>query len=210
MKFKHILLGISAFVLIVVFYFILSIRSALHYSQKDFDLDSFQVALINAYATNDSVYFVNGKQEVEGFVVKAIRREGKKESGIFLAAPAYNSVQIEINYFPHDTWMGEIFTDTGRRIDYPSLLAISNSPQSRQRAYSIQFKNFSSRYDTVLGTFHRDTLFINGRLLTDYYEPENNYPERVKEKDDVASVYWTVKDGLIAYKTKCGDYWIKR
>ena len=53
-------------------------------------------------------------------------------------------------------------------------------------------------------------MTLNDITLTNYYKLEHQYPERVSDSTDIEIIYWTNKEGLIAYKNKGGEIWTKK
>ena len=78
--------------------------------------------------------------------------------------------------------------------------------------YSIHFKDFytSAGGNNTIGKLRTDTVNINGKIITNFYEINHGYSERVTEPANIELVYWTDNDGLIAYKNKRGDWWTKK
>ncbi len=208
-KFYYFLWFVLAIFIIVGSFIWFCSWSASRYDQNDFDLDSNQLSITRPYSKNDSVCFIDRYGHVEGFVVKSIKRKEKKQGGIFLALPAYNYFGVEVNYFPKDLWISHSVDGNRSWFDYQSLISIENSPQTKHRSCHIEFKNFSSKNNVDLGLLHKDSICIGSRMITNYYQPERDYQERAVESTDVKDIFWTIQDGLVAYKTVSGDYWVK-
>jgi hypothetical protein len=95
-------------------------------------------------------------------------------------------------------------------INFQGLLWITKYPIGKSIQYRIDFKDFHSRMDSVVGHFNSEPLELNNLTLTNYYTVEHGYPERIKDSTDIEVVYWTDKDGLTAYRNKGGEIWTKK
>jgi len=95
------------------------------------------------------------------------------------------------------------------KIDYQGLFSFAKYPTDKSTEYSISYKDFYSRYDSIFAEFHKDTILLNGLRFDSYYICRNLYPERLKYSKSIEIVFWTDKYGLTAYKSKDGEIWTK-
>jgi hypothetical protein len=54
--------------------------------------------------------------------------------------------------------------------------------------------------------YHTDTIKINNKVITNYFEIKSEYTKQTS----IDLIYWTDKDGLIAYKKMNGNRWTKK
>jgi hypothetical protein len=90
------------------------------------------------------------------------------------------------------------------------LLWITKYPIGKTIQYAIDFKDFHSTTDSVIGQFFTEPLDLNNLTLTNYYKVQHGYPERITDSIDIEVVYWTDQAGLVAYRNKGGEIWTKK
>jgi hypothetical protein len=193
---------------------ITGISGCCSYDKKDFDFSSTDLKPISSFKQGDTIYFESNTGDIDTILIHKIDSIQNRNCGGFMAKPAENYLFVTIKHLPNDKlWTGTT-TDgtTGKtEINYQNVITIDKRPQMKEMDYSIHFKDFyTSGGNNPIGKLRTDTLNINGRQITNFYEINHGYPERVKEPLNIETVYWTNKDGLLAYKNKKGDWWIKR
>jgi hypothetical protein len=130
-----------------------------------------------------------------------------------MAPKPSNTRWVTIKHLPQDNWHGtsqDMIKGGKIEIDYQGLLWITKLPIEKTIKYSIDFKDFHSSSDSVIGEFHTEALAINNITLTNYYKVKHGYPDRVTDPANIEFIYWTDKEGLIAYQNKGGVIWTKK
>jgi len=167
-----------------------------------YDLDK-ELAHFSDYKIGDTIYFQSNLGDIDTISILDFGTERNEICGGF--------GRIVIKHLPVDTWTStsQDFTTDGK-IDtvYQLLFSFSNYPTDKY--YVINFKDFNSNIDSVIGEFHADTIKLNDMNISNYYSVKHGYPERITEPKNVATIYWTDKFGLTAYKTKDGETWTKK
>lgn len=197
------------------FLFLLCFSGCCSYDQKDFDFNKNDLLPFSSFKEGDTIYYENSMNDIDTFLIHKIDSIQNKNCGGLMAMPAENYLYVAIKHLPKDElWTGTT-TDatTGRtEINYQNIISIDKRPQMKEKDYSIEFKDFytSSGGDKIFEKLHTDTVIINGKSITNFYEIEHGYPERLTNPRNIELVYWTNNDGLLAYKNKQGEWWIKK
>jgi len=196
--------------------FILTIIiSSCTYNKKDFDFNSNDLRPISAFKQGDTIYYQSSTGDLDTILIYKIDSIQNRNYGVFMAPPAENYLFVAIKHLPNDKFWTGTTTDatTGKtEINYQNILSIDKRPQMKEMDYSITYKDFYTSAGGIktLGKLRTDTVNINGNIITKFYEIYHGYPERVTEPTNIELIYWTDKDGLIAYKNKKGEWWTKK
>lgn len=175
---------------------------------KKSELDHF-----SSFTVGDTIVYTDQIGNSDSIVIKEISEHDEDPEvncGILSAQPNnYKAVYIEhlpLNIYPFSHWEVD---STAEIKDFNDLLSMNITPSPREVDLHISFKNFifnKSGYqdyriekDTVIGSFH----------ITSFYRFPHSYPERVKDSSYITEVYWTAKHGLIAYKNRQGNTYLK-
>lgn len=186
------------------------LAAACSYSDKDFNLTDTERSYLNALKAGDTICFESSGKQWDSFVVLGIDSNQKKESGYLMALPAFNNVFVSIKHLPVDNFVSVSQDMTTKTIDtvHEQLICISKYPQERESAVSFQFKHFYYDSKSMPASTHTDTV-INNTRLTDYFiingsaDPDTAYTK-------IEQLYWTRKEGLVAYKQKNGIFWTRK
>ena len=181
------------------------------YSDKDFNLNENERSFLSVFKTGTILYYENSKNQVDSFLVIGIDSTQKKESGYLMALPAFNNIFVSIKHLPVDSFISTNQDMTTKKIDtvHEQLICVSKHPQQKETSFSFQFKRFFYYTKNGLGQLHSDTI-INNIRLTNYYIIKDNFVDRDTSYVKIEQLYWTQKDGLVAYKQKNGIYWTKK
>jgi hypothetical protein len=182
------------------------------YSDKDFNLSDNERDFLNAFKKGDTLYYVSSNNMTDTFLVRGIDSAEKKETGSFMALPAYKSVWISIKHLPVDTFYSGVFPDTTRNkmdTSFNQIITISKEPQSKKTEYTFMFKRFLASSENEIGKLNKDTITINSKLISDYYIIKNKW-QSDSASTAIECLYWTKKEGLVAYKYNNGTCWTKK
>jgi hypothetical protein len=198
-------------ILLFLFYF----SSCCSYDKKDFDFNKNDLLPFSSFKVGDTIYYENLLGDIDTILIHKIDSIQNKNCGGLMAMPAGNYLYIAIKHLPNDQlWTGTT-TDatTGKtEINYQEIISIDKIPQTKEMSYSIDFKDFhtSAGENNIFEKLRTDTVIINGKNITNFYEVEHGYPERLTKPTNIELLYWTDNDGLIAYKNKQGEWWTKK
>ncbi len=201
--------------LIIYIIAIVFIYSCNSYDKKDFDFNSNDLRPLSSFKQGDTIYYQSTTGDLDTIMIYKIDSIQDRNSGGIMAKPAENYLFVAIKHLPNETaWTGTTQDGTSGKteINYQYIITIDKIPQMKEMNYSIHFKDFynSAGGDNTLGKLRTDTVNINGKNIANFYEINHGYPERVTEPTNIELVYWTDKDGLVAYKNKRGDWWTKK
>ncbi len=174
---------------------IVAIFSELRYDKKDLEFTPAQLALIDHFKINDTFCFQNATGIRDTFYVDSITNDRKAEPGVFMAAPAYAHREVVL------TRTSEPGAD--------HVLRISAFPQAKERDAWLSLGSFEYSFNDT-SREHVDTITLNGVLLKDIVVLRNKYPARATRAHDMVTVFWTDKDGILAYETMNGRYWLRQ
>jgi hypothetical protein len=191
-------------ILIVLF------SSCCSYDQKDFDFTSEELAVASSLHLGDTIYYESNLHNIDTILIIDTLSEQIKGCGMFIQPRPTNNLSFLIKHLPVDNWYGTSTTNSETKIDYQSLLTITKSPKPKQIEFSFSFKGFYSSLDSIIGELQTDTVEFNNRKFWDYYLIKHSYPERIKNASDVTEIYWTKKEGLVAYRNKGGEVWARK
>jgi hypothetical protein len=200
---------------LTIFILVIIISGCCSYDKKDFDFNSTDLLPISSFKQGDTIYYESNLGDLDTILIYKIDSIQDRNCGGLMAKPAENYLFITIKHLPNDKlWTGTTtYGNTSKiRIDYQNIITIDKRPQLKEIDYSIDFKDFytSAGGNNSIGKLRTDTININGQKVTNFYEIEHGYPERITDPLNIETVYWTNEDGLLAYKNKKGDYWVKK
>jgi len=185
--------------------------SCCSYNSKDFDFNADNLRHFSSFKQGDTIFYESSAHDIDTILIVGFGTKQNKNCGSFMAQRPINEKWIEIMHLPIDRWHGT--TQDGnkpKRIDYQKLFWISKSPTDKTTEYKIDFKDFHSSFDTVIGEYHTDALILNNKKISNYYLVSHAYPERIIDSKNIECVYWTEMEGLVAYKNKAGEIWTKK
>ena len=174
------------------------------------EFDKQELRHFSNYEKGDTIFFESNTGDIDTLEIMGFKNEKFDKCGGFMAPRPSNTRWLTIKHLPKDTWHGtsqDMSKDGIIEIDYQGLLWITKYPIDKTTEYSLDFKDFYSRNDSVIGQFYSEPLEINNLTLTNYYEVRHGYPERITDSTDIEVVYWTDQDGLVAYRNKGGEIW---
>ena len=183
------------------------------FDKKDMEFNDKELAHFSDYKIGDTIYFQSNLGDIDTIMIVGFGTERNENCGGFMAPRPVNGKWVQIKHLPVDKWIGTSQDMTiGGKIDtvYQELLWISKHPTEKEVDYHITFKDFHSKFDTIIGEFHTDTVKLNDLNLSNYYLVKHAYPERITEPKNIESIFWTDKLGITAYRTKDGETWTKQ
>jgi hypothetical protein len=193
------------FALLTVFF-----SACCNYDKKDFDFTSEELGFSSSLYVGDTMYFESNLHDHDTIVIIDTLSEQVRGCGLFIQPKPTNSLSFLIKHLPVDNWLGTSTANSKTKIDYQSLFTITKSPKPKQLEFIFNFKGFYALQDSIIGELHTDTVEINGRKFCNYYLIKHSYPERIKNDSDVTEIYWTKKEGLIAYRNQGGEIWTRK
>ncbi len=195
----------------IVFTLLTALLSACNsYDQKDFDFSNDELTFASSLHLGDTIYYESNLHDIDTLLIIDTLSEQVKGGGFFMSPRPTNNLSYLIKHLPVDIWHGTSTVNAKTKIDYQSLFSISKSPKPKQLEFSFNFKGFYSKHDLTIGELHTDTVKLNDSKFWNYYLIKHSYPERIKNESDVTELYWTKKEGLIAYKNKGGEVWVRK
>lgn len=176
---------------------------------EKFIFDSKFDSLYKAVSYRDTMFFENGQNRIDTFVLTKIDSSLVNKIDCFMCPRAAKSVFRKYKQYPINYWADSIYenqsTDKekviGREV---SLVSMTKFPDVNITRVYISFKNFHSSIEGSLGQPSNDSLKINGLYFTNYYILNSTAQSLIVNDEDVEIVFVTLKDGIIAYKEKSG------
>ncbi|WP_207420280.1 hypothetical protein [Desertivirga brevis] len=184
------------------------------YDKKDFDFNTKDLRPVSSFKEGDTIYFEGPSGDLDTIMIYKIDSIQKRSWGAFMAPAAENHLFVAIKHLPnHILWTytvteGSTF-DT--KVYYQNLITVTKRPQTKEVSYSIAFKDFSASNgkNGTLGAIRKDTVIVNRKNITNFYEIESDQPQSKSDLGCMETIYWTDNEGLMAYKNKRGDWWTK-
>ena len=195
----------------LIFFIFLTLSACRSYDSKDFEFNDKELRHFSALHQGDTIFYESNKHDIDTIVIVGFTIEQHKD-GIGLMAPKpANYKAVNIQYIPIDKWHStmQIGNNPKKFIEYQELFSIHKDPIEKRTTYHIEFKDFYSLYDTTIGEYHADTIQLNNKKISDYYLVKCNCPSRNISINNIDLVYWTDKDGLVAYQNSSGEIWTK-
>lgn len=183
------------------------------FDKTDLEFDKQELRYFSDYKNGDTIFFESNLGDTDTIKIIGYQNEKLDKCGGLMTPQPSNTKWLTIQYLPTDIWHGtsqDMTKGTEVEIDYQRLLCITKYSNGNKTQYKINFKDFYSRMDSVIGEYHSETLKLNGVILSNYYEVEHGYPERITDVNHIEVVYWSDQDGLVAYKSKSGEIWTKK
>lgn len=117
------------------------------------------------------------------------------------------TISINFKHLTKTAWDEKTYnTDsTGEFIS----ISIRTGPYNKDFQMCFSFINWFLYCDTTsaIGNVRKDTLLINGSIVTNYINIADTSTLMHNEGTDIVNVYWVNKYGIIAYKYRNGDLW---
>ena len=183
------------------------------FDKKDIEFNDNELRHFANYKVGDTIYFENVLGDIDTLEIMGFENYKYDKCGGFLAARPSNTRGVSIKHLPKDNWHGtsQDMSKGGEiEIVYQGLLWVSKHPIEKTIEYSFDFKDFYAYSDSILGEYHSETLTLNNISLTNYYKVKHGHPEKVTDPSHIEFIYWTDKDGLVAYQNKGGQVWTKK
>jgi hypothetical protein len=197
------------FIILFFIIFISSCTSPIQSQQKYF-LNENDLKHLADYKYRDTIIFSSNLGNIDTIIVSAIGYEdfrsinylGNRVDSIF-------GKSIAIQFFPIDKCLDTLPEDDPGKdfVNSQRLIHVQKSQKTNKPLYLITFKDFISKIDSVLGTYHTDSININGNWITNYYLVEPQESNKPKKSKSIITVYWTDKSGLTAYTNREGESW---
>ena len=188
------------------------VSSCCSYDRNKFEFSIKERTHFNKYRIGDTIYFQSNFGDVDTIAIIGIDSERYENCNGFSHKPI-NAKWIMIKHLPVDKWSGtsQIKTNGSQpSINFQWLLSISKYPTDKKTEYQINFKDFHSNPDTIIGIFNKDTLVLNDIKLSNYFKLNKVASEKSAEPQDIETIYWTDKYGLTAYVSKNGEIWTNK
>jgi len=184
---------------IILFYLLLFLTSCItRTSSPDCVLPQEALSLMAPYKISDKIYFKSDFNNID--TIQIVNQEVTK-----------CEVLISIRHLPEDEWMSTyIIPDIEKEEKMPQrLFSMSYYPAWDHVQYSLGYRNFHY-HNEVNRPFGRylEKIIINNYEITECHKLEHSYPKRIKQGNDIISVYWTKEYGLTAYESKNGEIWL--
>jgi hypothetical protein len=183
------------------------------FDEKDLEFDKQELRHFADYKKGDTIFFESTSGDIDTIEIMGFKNEIFDKCGGIMAPRPSNTCWLTIKHLPKDNWHGtsQDMTKDGKiEIDHQGLLWITKYPIGKTIQYAIDFKDFHSTTDSVIGQFFTEPLDLNNLTLTNYYKVQHGYPERITDSIDIEVVYWTDQAGLVAYRNKGGEIWTKK
>ena len=174
----------------------------------DIELKNF-----SSFAVGDTIIFFSNQGNADTIIVQEISptiKEFEINCGFLSAQPSnYKSIHIQnypINKYPYSHWE----TDSTAAIKNNQwFMSMDITPNPREVNMTVCLKNFSYMHGNYQDyKIEKDTI-IGKYNLKSFYRFPHSYPERMRDSTYINKIYWTPKEGLIAYTNLKGELFIK-
>jgi len=194
----------------IIFSLLVLVLFSCGYDAKDFNFNADELKLISAYKVGDTIYFENGKGDVDTIVVLRIDTVQKRMPGFYPAQPASNRIGVVIKHPPVDRWIvhSTNMSTKEKKTEYQHIISLSKFPQIKERGFMIQFKDFFS-FGKDFWNYNSDTLLLCGQKITNYYAIDRGFRDEGLAPQSIRLIYWTREYGLTAYKYANGECWVR-
>ncbi len=153
-------------------------------------------SVFNSIRTSDTLIFINEKYDEMKFFILKFDSIIANEKGLFMSPKPYKMYQLEFS-------QPEIS-------DYKFLreneIFINKDPGENSTTLCIQFCDLYFFGDSI-PPLKTDTIDILGQAIFDYYLFESSL--KAKNDNDAVALYLTLKNGIVALKTKKVE-WIRK
>jgi hypothetical protein len=187
--------------------------SCCSYDKNDFEFNNEELEHFSDYKIGDTINFESNLGDIDTITIVDFKTERNDNCSGFMAPMPLNGKWVQIKHLPIDKWHGtsqDMATGGKIEVVYQELFWITKFPTEKKTEYSISFRDFYSKSDTIIGEHHTDTITLNDLKISNYYIVRHGYPERVIEPKNIETLFWTDKFGLTAYKSKDGETWTKK
>jgi hypothetical protein len=84
---------------------------------------------------------------------------------------------------------------------------VNRDPSKEINTIGIQFNNFYF-HGSILPQIHQDSMTLNNRKFTNYYQFESSLG--LEDADDVKVLYINTEKGFLGFKTLSGEAWLNK
>lgn len=195
----------SALVLICI------VVSACRYNAKELAFTDKELAFVNPYHEDDTLYFKDLHEHCDTVIIKSIGKDQNDGFGLKNHNPVYNREWVTAAHLQSDYWRGATKNTTGNgELTFQNIIMIEKMPEQKKSNIAIEFRNFKySSSIEKLGAMETTPIALGGRTLTSYYILINQKLGSATDSTNITSVYWTREEGLTAYRNGNGNVWVK-
>ena len=159
-----------------------------------------------AYKLGDTLFFKSSENDRDTFTIISIDSSLRTDLGFF-GNQVQNDKNIFLRQLPIDTTHGSTEAHIKKhKLDYKQFLSIHKRPKENTLNYCVRFKEFESCSDKF--GLLTDTITIMGKQIKNCYSLKNNNITSDSSGSTISSIYWTIDDGLVAYKQFNGTEWL--
>lgn len=190
----------SKFVFLFIVMFAISCNC--DYEEKELDFISEEIALVERYNVNDTIFFENIKSKLNDTIcIISLEDEKVKGSRCFIQRIPSNYKCV---HFKHLNSLNHPLSSIKQFDGYFSIL---KKPTKDYFEFNIKFRSFATSKQSVY-KYNEHDIVLNNRLFSKYTLITHGYPERIKDSSGIVLIYWTVEHGLTAYENKKGEIWV--
>lgn len=182
------------------------------YDQKDLDFTPAELAFTEPYHVDDTLYFEDKAMRCDTVIIKSVGKDQNFGRRIKDKTPAFNRIWVTAEHLQSDYWRGATKNSSGNKdVTFQNIIMVEKLPKTHETNIAIEFRNFS-----YSGNLERvgqpDTTPVNlgKKSLTAYYLFVNKKLGSATDSTNITAVYWTPKEGLVAYKTASDNLWVLR
>jgi hypothetical protein len=157
-------------------------------------IDPHFSSLFYSVIKGDAMRFVSLNGRRKKFVIAEVDSIISNSKGWFINESPYKLLRLKFKEIGKDTV----------HLQRENEMFVNKDPANSKNSVVIQFNNLF--FDDTILRPHHDTLNVNLTRITDCYSFETSL--RLKNPDDVESLYISVPKGLLGFKTLSGEIWV--
>lgn len=180
------------------------------WQEEDLLFSEFELSHFDSYDLNDTIIYTSNLGEFDTIIVRGITTDNENPEIDCPIRPAnYKEVTIEhypYNYVANESWNGS----AEERSEFRHIIfQMQKYLAPEETSIIVQFKNFYYVSSDFPSRFTQKDTIINNLEITEYYRLEHSYPQHLEDSTDISVVFFSLKEGLVAYQNMCGNTWVK-
>lgn len=179
-------------------------------SPEIFEFTDEESSFLNPLRENDTVFLECPGKASDTIIIGKLFQEKHNECAYTMQRAPGNLIAVVTTLLPDSKIEGA--PPSPNRGIYQGTFWLFQMKKDFDRAsmnFQVELREFISK-DIQIGIDSTKTIHLKDVQIPACYVLTHLYPERITEDQHIAKVYWTKKDGMVAYENRVGEIWINK
>lgn len=181
-----------------------------HVDPAKFEFTDEECSFLTPLRENDSIFLESPGKAIDTVIIGKLFQEKYNECVFTIQRAPENFSAVETTLLPDSRKVGaSVSPDQGISEGAFWLFQMKKDFDRSSMNFRVEFREFISK-DIRIGIDSTKTIRFNNVQIPACYTLTHRYPERITKDHHIAKVYWTKKDGMVAYENRVGEIWINK